>query len=261
MSEPIRLNKFLAAAGVCSRRRADGLIASGRVFVSGHRVTELGCKVDPEKDKVEVEGVGLVSVAGRPLYIMLNKPVRVISSVSDPQNRKTVVDFLPREIRTQRIYPIGRLDYYSQGLILLTNDGDLAHKLTHPGFEHPKTYEIKIREKVSKEALDRMRLGMTLREGDRLAPAQVKRIPGKEQSTRLEMTITQGVNRQIRRMCRDEGLTILRLERTAHSGIVLGDLPPGKWRHLSPEEVNGLKKAGSDENRGSCPQSSGKAQD
>src|SRR6056297_561690 len=135
MSESVRLNKFLAAAGVCSRRKADRIISSGQVFVSGSRITELGSKIDPNKDRVEVEGFGPVGdTAPRPEYIMLNKPVRVISSVHDPQERKTVMDFLPQKIRDARVYPVGRLDYFSQGLILLTNDGELAHKLTHPGF-------------------------------------------------------------------------------------------------------------------------------
>ena len=244
MSESVRLNKFLAAAGVCSRRKADRLISSGRVFVSGSRITELGSKIDPRKDRVEIEGLGPVDDSySPPVYIMLNKPVRVISSVHDPQKRKTVMDFLPQQIRDARVYPVGRLDYFSQGLILLTNDGELAHKLTHPGFEHPKTYHLDIREQVGENILDEMRSGMVLEEGKKLAPVEVKKIFTGREKTRLEMNLIQGINRQIRRMCRDAGLTILKLERVAHSGVNLGDLAPGKWRHLSPEEIKILKNS------------------
>jgi len=244
MSERIRLNKFLAAAGVCSRRKADRLISSGRVFVSGNKITELGSKVDPGKDRVEVEGFGPVGdTAPRPVYIMLNKPVRVISSVHDPQKRKTVMDFIPEKIRESRVYPVGRLDYFSQGLILLTNDGKLAHKLTHPGFEHPKTYHLDIREQVPEKVLEKMRSGMVLKEGEELAAVEVKKIFAGKEKTRLEMVLRQGINRQIRRMCRDAELTILKLERIAHSGVNLGDLAPGKWRYLSPEETEILKNS------------------
>ncbi len=239
----MRLNKFLARAGVCSRRKAEELIASGKVRVSGHTVQEMGFKLDPETARVEVHGIGRVKLESQSfLYLILNKPIRVLSTVSDPRQRKTVIDFLPQNLREKRPYPVGRLDYFSQGLILLTNDGDLTNQLTHPGYEHTKIYHLHIREKAPARKLEKMRSGMTLREGEKLAPAQIRVLSTKEKGIWLEMTLTQGVNRQIRRMCRDLGLTILKLERIAHAGVSLGNLPEGKWRHLSPEEISRLKK-------------------
>ncbi|MFO7818582.1 MAG: pseudouridine synthase [Thermodesulfobacteriota bacterium] len=250
-NQPLRLNKFLAQAGVCSRRKADELISSGRVAISGTTVYELGKKIIPGREAVEVKGIGTVKLKrDRHVYIMLNKPVRVVSTASDPQDRKTVLDFLPQEIRSRHVYPVGRLDYFSQGLILLTNDGDLTNRLTHPGFRHKKKYELIVRGRVSSEALNIMRSGMTLSEGEQLAPVEINKLPGRGMDTRLEMILIQGINRQIRRMCRDLDLTILKLKRVAHSGLNLGKLAPGKWRHLKNEEIDLLKKGNPSRSKG-----------
>jgi 23S rRNA pseudouridine2605 synthase len=173
---------------------------------------------------------------------MLHKPVETVTTASDPQGRKTVLDLLPPEIRRQRPFPVGRLDFFSEGLLLLTTDGDLCYRLTHPKYHLPKVYVVTIRGSVPQRAVQAMRSGMTLKEGDKLAPAKVrlkKPVAGTQQ---LEITLIQGVNRQIRRMCEEFGLTILRLRRVRQGPVALGNLKPGAWRELTDEENAALKK-------------------
>lgn len=177
------------------------------------------------------------------IYLMLNKPVEVVTTVSDPEGRRTVLDLLPARYKSSRIFPVGRLDFFSEGLLLLTNDGELTQRLTHPRFHLPKHYEVLVREEPSSMALDSMRSGMTLAEGDRLAPVAVEKIGNQQRGTLLAMTLKQGVNRQIRRMCRDLGLTILRLRRVGQGSLKLGELATGACRSLEPGEVRALKKA------------------
>ena len=241
----IRINKALAQAGLCSRRQADAFISSGKVRLNGEIVLELGLRVN-DGDVLELGGK---KVAVRPqkqadfIYLMLNKPVEVVSTVSDPEGRRTVVDLLPDEYAGKRLFPVGRLDYFSEGLLLLTNDGELTLRLTHPGFHLLKYYEVLLREDPDASALEAMRSGMTLAEGEKLAPVQVKRLGRQKRGTLIEMTLNQGVNRQIRRMCRDLGLTILRLRRTGQGSLRLAGLEAGKCRPLELSEVAGLKKA------------------
>ncbi|GAB1410434.1 pseudouridine synthase [Desulfovibrionales bacterium] len=243
-SPHVRLNKFLAEAGLASRRGADALIQAGRVRVNGEVQTEPGTRVVPGQDTVLCDGKPVGVHTGRPLYIMLHKPVHVVCTVRDPQQRTTVLDLVPGALRTQRLFPVGRLDYMSEGLLLLTNDGELTLRLTHPRHEHPKIYEASIRGAVSESALHAMRLGMRLREGEVLAPVEVQIVTGTwEQDTVLRMVLRQGVNRQIRRMCRDLGLTILRLRRVALGPLLLGDLPSGAWRHLSASELRAVRRS------------------
>lgn len=245
-STPVRLNKFLADAGVASRRGADALIRAGRVRVNGTVHTEPGVRVVPDHDEVRCDGrpVGVRSSASL-AYIMLHKPVHVVCTVRDPQKRTTVLDLLPGGVRARRLFPVGRLDYMSEGLLLLTNDGELTLRLTHPRHEHPKIYEVLIRGPLPESAAQAMRSGMSLREGEHLAPVelQVERMAPGMDKTLLRMSLRQGFNRQIRRMCRDLGLTILRLRRVALGPLQLGDLASGAWRYLSAAEVRALRES------------------
>ena len=247
MAEGIRLNKALADAGVCSRRAADDLVFSGQVRVNGIVADSPGVKVFPG-DKLEVGGRVLRAGSAEPLcWIMLNKPVHVVSTASDPQGRTTVIDLVPEQWRGLRLYPVGRLDYFSQGLLLLTNDGELANRLTHPRWHLPKTYRVLVRpengEGSVEEALSAMRSGMTLAEGDRLLPVECQRLPWSGRGVLLELVLRQGVNRQIRRMCRDLSLTVLRLRRIAEGPLSLGSLPEGCARPLPAAEVRALRRA------------------
>ncbi len=241
----VRINKALAMAGVCSRRAADDLVAAGRVTVNG-ALAEAGAKVDPARDTVAVDGkpVAVPSPEGADhVYLVLHKPIETVTTVSDPQGRPTVLDLLPQKYKNVRVFPVGRLDFYSQGLLLLTTDGDLANRLMHPRWHLPKVYDLTVRGEVDEAVLAAVRKGMTLAEGERLAPVKVRARPEGPGLWGLEMTLTQGVNRQIRRMCRDLGLTVLRLSRTAQGPIRLGDLPPGQARELTKAEVAALRKA------------------
>ncbi|WP_461209598.1 pseudouridine synthase [Desulfocurvus sp. DL9XJH121] len=238
----MRINKALALAGYCSRRAADELIAKGLVTVNG-RTAGPGDRVDPAKDRIEVQGKALGSPAGEHAYVLLNKPVRVVTTAKDPQGRKTVLDILPAGLKRQRVYPVGRLDFFSEGLLILTSDGELANRLMHPSHHLPKVYRLHVRGEVAEDALDAMHRGMTLAEGERLAPVDVRVLRRAGDTATLELTLVQGVNRQIRRMCRDLGLTVLRLARTSQGPLTLSGLKPGQARALTPDEVRELKKA------------------
>ncbi|MBI4804697.1 MAG: rRNA pseudouridine synthase [Desulfovibrio sp.] len=239
----MRLNKALAQAGVCSRRGADDLIRSGRVTVNG-QPADLGTQVHPGQDDIRVDNKPIASPASdTDLYYVLNKPVETVTTVKDPEGRRTVLEILGEEALRRRIFPVGRLDYFSEGLLILTTDGELANRLMHPRWHLPKLYWVTLRGEVQENALTQMRSGMTLAEGERLAPVKA-RIVGKDpRGTVLEMELIQGVNRQIRRMCRDLGLTILKLVRISQGPLKLGKLPVGKYRPLLPEEVAALRAA------------------
>lgn len=248
MNEGIRLNKALADAGVCSRRKADELIRAGGVRVNGAVVEEMGLRIDPAQDAVTLHGkpvplrdAGAESGRGESLhYILLHKPIQVVSTANDPQGRPTVLDLLPDSLKKNaRLYPVGRLDYFSEGLLLLTDNGELTNRLTHPRYHLPKTYQVRLREAPSEAMLHTMRKGMILREGERLAPVEARMWD----ANTLLLTLRQGINRQIRRMCRDLGLTILALRRISLGPLELGDLPKGKCRPLLASEVTALKKA------------------
>lgn len=240
----IRLNKYIAQCGVASRRGADELVFDGKVTVNGTIADSPGLKVDPDADAVTVNGqaIGLPG-KGRDVTILLNKPVETMTTASDPQGRKTVLDLLPDELKKLRPFPVGRLDFFSEGLLLLTTDGDLCYRLTHPKFHLPKVYRVTVRGTVPDSAVKTMRQGMTLKEGDKLAPAKVlvkKPVAGTQQ---FEITLIQGINRQIRRMCDELGLTILRLTRISQGTVTLGNLRHGQFRELNEKEVLALKKA------------------
>jgi 23S rRNA pseudouridine2605 synthase len=242
----IRLNKALADAGVCSRRKADDLIRNGVVAVNGVVTRELGLRV-LASDAISVHGKVLRAPQSR-TRLLLNKPVQVVSTVHDPEGRRTVLDVLPEPWKKLRLFPVGRLDYFSEGLLLLTDDGELAHTILHPGHQVPKVYHLLVREQPDEGILQTMRTGMRLAEGEQLAPVKARILPSSARlpyfpahGTMVELKLIQGVNRQIRRMCRDLDLTVLRLARVAHGAILLGDLPPGSVRSLDDKEIASLQ--------------------
>lgn len=254
--ESVRLNKALADAGLCSRRKADELVFSGAVRVNGRRADSPGARVRPGRDAVEVNGRPVVlRGAGGDIpefcWLMLHKPVGVVATACDPEGRRTVLDLVPPPWNGRRLYPVGRLDFFSEGLLLLTDDGELAHRLSHPRWHLPRVYEVRVRPEhgaaALSGALETMRRGMTLAEGDRLAPVEAEVMDDargrREPGILLRLTLHQGLNRQIRRMCRDLGLTVLRLRRVAQGPLRLGALPAGGVRPLRGDEVSALRRA------------------
>lgn len=235
------MQKFLARAGVASRRQAERMIAAGRVRVNGVVVRDMGVRVDRERDKVEVDGRPIRPTPPPLRVAMLHKPRGVISSARDPQRRRTVTQLVPSE---ERLYPVGRLDYDSEGLILLTNDGDLAFALTHPRHQVPKTYHVWVAGEVPERGLKRLAEGIVL-DGRRTAPAVVRRRPDLDRpgQSALEIELREGRKRQIRRMCEAIGHPVRRLVRVAIGPLRLGDLPPGAFRWLDEEEIAGLRAA------------------
>ncbi|RDV83044.1 pseudouridine synthase [Ammonifex thiophilus] len=234
-----RLQKVLARAGIASRRKAEKLILAGRVRVNGQVVDKLGVKVDPERDLIEVDGKP-IKLPERLIYLAFHKPRGVVTTLHDPQGRPKVTDFL-KGLR-ERVFPVGRLDYDSEGLLLLTNDGELAHRLLHPRFHVPKTYLVWVKGEVGKEKLDLLRRGIELEDGPTL-PVEVRALRRTKGETILQLTIREGRKRQIRRMFRALGYEVSRLKRVAVGPVRLGPLRPGEYRHLTPREVESLRKA------------------
>lgn len=232
-----RLQKLLARAGAASRRRSEELILAGRVTVNGVVARELGSKADLDRDEVRLDGE---LVRSRPhAYLMLHKPEGYVTTTSDPEGRPTVMDLVKRT--GVRVFPVGRLDYASSGLLLLTTDGDLAQFLTRPRSHVAKTYQVKVRERVSQEAVAALIRGPHIG-GPRLKPAQVK-FANPSRSGRhswLEITISEGRTRQVRRMCEAVGHPVIKLKRVAIGPLRLGQLPVGQWRRLREREVEKL---------------------
>jgi 23S rRNA pseudouridine2605 synthase len=234
----MRLAKFLATAGVASRRSAEEIIRAGRVTVNGEEVTDPARGVR-DADAVAVDGSPVLAEGGRVVYI-LNKPIGVVSTASDPQGRPTVVSLVPS---AHRLYPVGRLDIDTTGLILLTNDGELAYRLTHPSFEVPRTYRARVdRPPIRDAALRALRRGITLEDGP-TAPARARRLGGRD-SDLLELTLHEGRKRQVKRMCEAVGHPVRRLERVAFGPLALGDLAAGAYRRLTAEELQAVSGAG-----------------
>jgi len=244
MSVDVRLQRFLAQAGVSSRRKGEELITGGHVRVNGKVVTELGTKIRPGRDKVDVDGVRVQ--AEEKVYLVLNKPKGVVTTVSDPQNRSTVMELLPRNLPAH-VVPVGRLDFYTEGVLLFTNDGDLAAALLHPRGHVEKTYHVKIRGKVGPRELERLRGGVRLDDGRKTLPAQVDLLKFTGTHQWLVMTIREGRSRQIHRMCDAVGLQVIKLARVAFAGITYYGLKVGQSRFLDPEEVEGLRKLATEE--------------
>ncbi len=228
----MRLNRFLASCGVSSRRGADELISQGKVTVNGAVVTELGTQIDEATDIVSIGGKTVTPDTGR-VYIMLNKPAGVLSSCSDDRGRKTVLDIVKTD---KRIFPVGRLDYDTQGLLILTNDGDFAYRCTHPKHEVDKTYVADVTGLLDDKALRSLKNGVVV-DGRKTAKAQIKVIERKDDTARLEVTIHEGRNRQIKKMFESVGCKVLYLKRISIGALMLKDLPAGKWRHLSSSEL------------------------
>ena len=236
MSEE-RLQKILAHAGVASRRAAEALITAGRVRVNGRVITELGAKADPRKDKVELDGTRLV--AETPIYLVFHKPRGVVSTMSDPEGRLTLKDFL-KDV-TARVYPIGRLDYATSGVLLVTNDGDFSDGLLHPKREVPKSYIVKVAGTMGVDDFILWSKGVTLDDGP-TKPAKVTLLRFEGDKTWLELTIKEGRNQQVRRMGEATGFPVMRLVRASFAGISSDGLKPGAWRHLTRAELSTLKQ-------------------
>jgi len=234
-TEKIRLQKYLAQCGVASRRKAEEYIRDGKVRVNGLIVTELGVKVSPD-DRVEVDGKP-VKPENNKVYILLHKPRGYVTTVSDPEGRKTVLELV--QGINERVYPVGRLDYDTSGLLLLTNNGDFANLLMHPRHEILKVYIATVKGKPTDEAIERLKTGVRI-DDYVTAPAFVKVLNYYENKTKLEITIHEGRNRQIRKMCEKIGHPVIRLKRIAYGNLELGGLKPGEWRFLTDKEVKQL---------------------
>jgi len=232
----IRLQKVIAQGGIASRRAAEALILQGRVTVNGAVVDRLGSAVDPDVDEVRVDR-RIVRLERPKVYYMLHKPAGCVTTLKDPQGRETVMD-LARKL-PERVFPVGRLDYDAQGLLLLTNDGPLAHRLQHPRYAIPKTYLVKVKGHPDESTLQRLRSGVPLREG-RTAPAKARVTERLADAAWLKITLHQGWNRQIKRMGEAVGHRVLKIKRILYGPLVLADLPPGKLRPLTPGEVHRL---------------------
>jgi 23S rRNA pseudouridine2605 synthase len=231
-----RLQKILARTGLGSRRGCEELIIAGRVRVNGEVVT-LGCKADPQRDHIQVDGRPIA--AAEPLvYVLLHKPRGVISAVEAPDSRRTVRDLVPVP---GTLFPVGRLDAESEGLILLTNDGELTNRLTHPRYGHEKEYRVLVARHPDREHFDAFRRGVVLEDGHRTAPASmyVETLSGK--GAWLRVTLREGRKRQIREMCTLLGLPVVRIVRIRMGTLLLGHLKPGEWRYLTPTEITALK--------------------
>ncbi len=231
-----RLQKFIARAGVASRREVERFITEGRVAVNGCIITKLGTKVDPVRDVIKFDGI-LVRSSPKKLYVVLNKPVGYVSTLKDPQGRPVIMELLNRI--TVRVYPVGRLDYDAEGLMLLTNDGELAHRLQHPRYGISRTYEVKIKDIPTDDELSRVRKGIKLEDGVTL-PAKVTFLRRTMKNCWLKMTLSEGRNRQVKRMFAAIGHPVMKIKRVKFGVIGLGNLMKGQYRHLTEDEVKDL---------------------
>ncbi|MFH2006102.1 MAG: pseudouridine synthase [bacterium] len=238
MSPRIRLHKFLAQAGVTSRRKAETLISEGQVRVNGKVVTIPGTQVDPHRDKVEVRGKRVRAEDLR--YLLLHKPVGVVTTLDDPEGRPTILGLLPPD--GPRLFPVGRLDFNSEGALLCTNDGELAHALTHPSKRVVKRYLVRVRGHLTEEQLEQLGRGVELEDGLAKADSVLVRAETRSHNW-LELTVHEGRNRLIRRMCEALDLPVMRLLRAEFAGLNVDDLRPGTWRELSSKEVSKLRAA------------------
>ena len=237
--EDIRLQKYIQNAGLMSRRAAEKEIEAGHIKVNG-KPAELGQKIIPGKDRVTYKGKLVeIKTQERKVYIMLNKPKGYVTTLSDEKDRKCVAD-LVKDVDT-RVYPVGRLDMYSEGLLLFTNDGELANKLTHPRHSIPKIYHVKVKGEITPEELKALGKPMVIDDYE-IMPVKCDIISRRDNYTVIRMELYEGRNRQIRKMCEMVELEIIKLQRVAIGNVKLGDLAPGKWRHLTRSQVEYLKK-------------------
>ena len=240
--EEVRLQKFIADCGITSRRKAEELITQGRVKVNGKVVTELGTKINPQKDVVVYKDKQIKN-DNKYVYILLNKPIGYVTTVKDQFSRNSVLDLVKVK---ERIVPVGRLDMYTSGALILTNDGDFVYQVTHPKHEIDKTYTVTIKGEVTNEAVQKLRDGVKIEDKEAYItkPAKVKilKIDEEKNQSRLEITIHEGKNRQVRKMCEAVGHKVLALHRSKIVGIDVKNLPLGKWRFLNQNEVKRILK-------------------
>ena len=236
--EEERLQKFIANQGICSRRKAEEYITSGRIKVNGNTVIELGTKINSAKDIVEIDGKKISNITGKKVYILLNKPIDYVTTVKDQFNRNTVLDLVKTN---KRLVPVGRLDMYTSGAIILTDDGDFVYKITHPKHEIPKTYNVTVVGKVTGEEIEQLKNGVDI--GDFVtskAEVKILKIDEQKNISRLQITIHEGKNRQIRRMCEAIGKKVISLHRSKIGNLTVKDLPLGTWRYLTKKEIETL---------------------
>ena len=239
--EEIRLQKYLANCGISSRRKAEELITSGKVSVNGKIVTELGTKINPKVDKVIYNGKE-VKEESKHIYILLNKPIGYVTTAKDQFGRESVMDLIKVK---ERVVPVGRLDMYTSGALILTNDGDFVYQVTHPKHEIEKTYTVTIKGIVTNEEVGKLRKGVKIDDYiTKEAKVKILKTDEEKRESRLEITIHEGKNRQVRRMCESVGHKVLALHRSKIAGIGVKDLPLGKWRYLSKEEIKKMLFSG-----------------
>ena len=242
-SSPVRLHVFLARVGKGSRRTMEAAIAAGRVSVNGQSVTVQGIRIDPAVDSVTLDGLPVEVGQTKLKYIVLNKPRGVLTTARDERGRKTVLDLLPAELRGTRVYPVGRLDRDSEGLVLLTNDGELTHRLLHPSFQHEREYVLEVTGRPSEEVIARLRSGIDLQDGP-TNPARIDVIGAGPHGARVRAVLKEGRNRQLRRMFAAMGHSVIRLQRVRIGPIQLGSIKPGKSRRLTAAEIAALADLG-----------------
>ncbi|HVH71078.1 MAG TPA: pseudouridine synthase [Candidatus Dormibacteraeota bacterium] len=237
-----RLQKLIAAAGISSRRHAEELITSGQVTVNGEITTELGAKADPKRDHIKVRGrlINPVLEKREKVYVLLNKPKGYLSSVSDPQGRPLVTDLIPNSLG--RLHPVGRLDFNTEGLLLVTNDGELTNYVTSARNRVEKVYEVKVKGNPSERVIERLRRGISIGGGKRTAPAQIRKLRESNSNSWFELVLHEGRNQQIRRMFDAVGYSVLKLRRVRIDGIEDKRLKPGDWRLLTGAEIRRLTR-------------------
>ena len=235
--EKIRLQKYLAEAGIASRRKSEELILQGKIKVNDVIVTELGTKIDPEHDEIKYHD-NVIKLNEKKVYILLNKPIGYVTTVKDQFNRDSVLDLVKVK---ERLVPVGRLDMYTSGALILTNDGDFVYKLTHPKYEVEKTYNVTVKGKIDSQAVENLRNGVDIG-GYVTKPARVKilKIDEEKDLSRLQIIIHEGKNRQVRKMCEAIGSKVLALHRSKIGNIGVRDLKLGTWRYLTPKEIESL---------------------
>ena len=236
--ESVKLQKYVAETGLMSRRAAEKEIEAGNFAVNGVTAS-IGMRIDPDNDAVTYKGKSLVKKSDRKVYIMLNKPKGVVTTMSDEKGRKSVADIVDVGVR---VYPVGRLDLNSEGLLLMTNDGDLTNAIAHPSGEIKKVYAVTLKGKVENEELDRLRAVREL-DGEKISPVGVELVSRNDQSSVVKFTLSEGKNREIRRICEAVGVYITKLKRISLGPIRLGDLKTGEYRELNSSELRALKNA------------------
>ncbi len=238
--EEVRLQKFLSNNGVCSRRKAEEYILDGKVEVNGEVITRLGVKIIPEKDEIKFEGKVIENKENKKVYILLNKPIGYVTTTKDQFNRETVVDLI--DIK-EKVLPVGRLDMYTSGAIILSNDGEFIYKVTHPKYEIEKTYNVTIKGKVEKEEIEKLKDGVEIEDYvSGKAKVRILKIDDEKDISRIEITIHEGKNREVRKMCNAIGKKVLALHRAKIGNIDVKKLKLGEWRYLTQNEINDLLK-------------------